>query len=120
MYILVILRCNAVGSLTMMRRLKILCMSFGTASPVLRPPKTNSRTLASARGGKLFVCCVCGKEFPSADVLRAHYNFHHTAAILSLLRMNPIKTYTQIFGKRVKRQNNFELRFGNGVVVNVR
>ena len=104
----------------MMRRVKILCMSFGGTPPVPRPPKTNSRTLSSARGGKLFVCCVCGKEFPSADVLKAHYNFQHTAAILSLLRMNPIKTYTQIFGKRVKRQNNFELRFGNGVVVNVR
>ena len=102
----------------MMRQVKILGLSIG--SSVLRPLTTNSRTFSSARGERLFVCCVCGKEFPSAAVLKAHYNFRHTASILNLLRMDPIKTYTRIFGKKIQRQNSCELRFGNGLVVNVR
>lgn len=84
------------------------------------PLMTSSRRFSSAEGGKLLVCCVCGKEFPSAAVLKTHYNLHHTAAILSLLRKDPIKTYTRIYGKKVKRQNSSEIRFGNGLVVNVR
>ena len=101
-----------------MRQVKIQGLSIGTS--VMRILTKSSRPFSSGHAEALFVCCVCGKEFPSAAILKAHYNFRHTAAILNLLRKDPINTYTRIFEKQVQRQNNCELRFGNGLVVNVR
>ena len=104
----------------MIRRIRLYGLSLSTS--LTRPQTSKSSSTVAARhiGAKPYVCCVCGKHFPSPELLRSHYNFRHTKAIFDLLRMDPAKTYTRIFDKEVRRQSSCELRFGNGLVVNIR
>jgi len=103
----------------MIRRVRLYGLSLSTS---LARPQTSmsSSTVARDIDAKRYVCCVCGKDFPSPEILRSHYNFRHTKAIFDLLRKDPAKTYTRIFDKEVRRRNSCELRFGNGLVVNIR